>query len=39
MDAVKQRLTQGLSTTHIAREMGISRGTVYKAKAEMTNPA
>ena len=39
MDAVKQRLNQGRSPKHIAREMGISRGTVYKAKAEMTNPA
>ena len=39
MDAVKQRLTQGESPKHIAREMGISRGTVYKAKAEMKNPA
>ena len=39
MDAVKQRLNKGQSPKHIAREMGISRGTVYKAKAEMTNPA
>src|SRR5690554_6863383 len=28
-------ITAGLSPTKIAREMGISRGTVYKAKAEM----
>ncbi len=33
MEAIKQRLANGLSPTDIAREMGISRGTVYKAKA------
>lgn len=35
MEAIKQRLANGLSPTDIAREMGISRGTVYKAKASM----
>ena len=32
MDAVRRRLAEGQSPTRIAREMGISRGTVYKAK-------
>ena len=34
-DAIKDRLTRGVSPTQIAREMGISRGTVYKARAEL----
>jgi len=34
-EAIQTRLTRGLSPTEIAREMGISRGTVYKAKASM----
>ena len=34
-EAIKERLSSGLSPTRIAREMSISRGTVYKAKAEM----
>src|SRR6056297_2939372 len=33
--AIQTKLGAGLSPTEIAREMGISRGTVYKAKAEM----
>lgn len=35
IDAIKDRLSRGLSPTRISREMSISRGTVYKAKAEM----
>lgn len=35
MTAIQARLGVGLSPTEIAREMGISRGTVYKAKAQM----
>jgi DNA invertase Pin-like site-specific DNA recombinase len=35
MAAIQTKLGAGLSPTEIAREMGISRGTVYKAKAEM----
>ena len=35
MEAVKHRLAMGLSSTAIARELGISRGTVYKAKADI----
>ena len=34
-DAIKDRLTRGVSPTQIARDMGISRGTVYKARAEL----
>ena len=33
MHAIKHRLAKGLSPTQIARELGISRGTVYKARA------
>ena len=29
MEAIKQRLATGLSPTQIARELGVSRGTVY----------
>ena len=39
MQAIKQRLAKGLSPTQIARELGISRGTVYKARAGMTDIA
>lgn len=35
MATIQARLGAGFSPTQIAREMGISRGTVYKAKAEM----
>jgi len=33
MAAIRARLAEGQSPTRIARELGISRGTVYKAKA------
>jgi len=33
--AIQERLAEGRSPTDIAREMGVSRGTVYKAKALM----
>ena len=36
MEAIKHRLARlamGLSPTDIARKLGISRGTVYKARA------
>ena len=39
MEAIKHRLTMGLSPTAIARELGISRGIVYKARAGMTDIA
>ena len=39
MEAIKQRLATGLSPTQIARELGVSRGTVYKARADMTGSA
>ena len=32
MEAIRARLAEGQSPTRIAREMGISRGTVYKVK-------
>ncbi len=32
MDAIRRRLAEGQSPTRIARDLGISRGTVYKAK-------
>ena len=35
MTAIQARLAAGQSPTEIARDMGISRGTVYKAKASM----
>lgn len=35
IEAIQNRLARGLSPTEIAREMGISRGTIYKAKASM----
>ncbi|MCY3669730.1 MAG: recombinase family protein [Alphaproteobacteria bacterium] len=38
MDAVRRRLAEGQSPTRIAREMGISRGTVYKAKGAAEAP-
>ena len=33
LEAIKHRLARGLSPTQIARELGVSRGTVYKARA------
>jgi DNA invertase Pin-like site-specific DNA recombinase len=36
IEAIVEKLTEGCSPTEIAREMGISRGTVYKAKARMS---
>ena len=38
-EAIKHRLARGLSPTEIARELRISRGTVYKARADMTDLA
>ena len=39
MEAIRHRLAKGLSPTAIARELGVSRGTVYKARANMTDRA
>ena len=39
MEAIRHRLAMGLSPTAIARELGVSRGTVYKARANMTDRA
>ena len=39
MEAIKDRLAMGLSPTAIARKLRISRGTVYKARADMTDIA
>ena len=39
MQAIKHRLSMGLSPTTIAHELGVSRGTVYKAKAELKDIA
>ena len=36
LEAIQTKLIEGCSPTEIARKMGISRGTVYKAKAQMT---
>ena len=33
--AIQARLDAGISPTEVGREMGVSRGTVYKAKAQM----
>ncbi len=35
MSAIQAKLAKGLSPTQIARDMGVSRGTIYKAKAAM----
>jgi len=35
MATIQAKLSEGMSPTEIARDMGISRGTVYKAKAWM----
>ena len=37
MEAIKRRVASGLSPTEVARELGVSRGTVYKARADMTD--
>ena len=37
LQAIQHRLARGLSPTQIARELGVSRGTVYKARAAMTD--
>ena len=34
-DAIRDRIAEGQSPTRIAREMGVSRGTVYKAKGQI----
>ena len=39
MEAIRHRLAKGQSPTRVARELWISRGTVYKAKADMTDLA
>ena len=39
MEAIRHRLAMGLSPTAVARELGVSRGTVYKARANMTGLA
>ena len=39
LQAIQHRLARGLSPTQIARELGVSRGTVYKARAGMTHGA
>ena len=39
MEAIKHRLAMGLSPTAITRELRVSRGTVYKASADMTDIA
>ena len=39
LQAIQHRLATGLSPTQIARELGVSRGTVYKARADMTGSA
>jgi DNA invertase Pin-like site-specific DNA recombinase len=37
LGAIQAKLVEGCSPTEIARKMGISRGTVYKAKAQMAS--
>ena len=37
IDAIQAKLVAGCSPTEIARKMGVSRGTVYKAKARMSS--
>ena len=36
MQEIRNKLSEGLNPTQVARTLGISRGTVYKAKAQMT---
>jgi DNA-binding CsgD family transcriptional regulator len=35
MAVIRARLAQGHSPTDIARDMGVSRGTVYKARTSV----
>lgn len=35
MATIQAKLSEGMSPTEIARDLGVSRGTVYKAKALM----
>ena len=37
MEAIMEKLADGCSPTETARDMGVSRGTVYKAKAQMSS--
>ena len=37
IDAIQAKLAEGCSPTEIARKMGVSRGTVYKAKTQMSS--
>ena len=39
MEAIRDRLATGRSPARIARELGVSRGTVYKAQGDMTDRA
>ena len=39
MEAIRHRLAMGRSPTGVARELGVSRGTVYKARAHRTGLA
>ena len=39
LQAIQHRLAMDLSPTAIARELGVSRGTVYKARVGMTDGA
>ncbi len=39
MSAIQTQISKGLSPTEISRSMGISRGTVYKAKRQMVSIA
>ena len=39
MQPIKHQLSMGRSPTAIAHKLGVSRGTVYKAKAEMMDGA
>ena len=39
MQAIQHRLAMGLSPTQIARELGVSHGAIYKARAGMTDGA